>query len=48
MCFFDVILLSDIISPIGPKISDADTYVLIVHHPQYIINNMFQIAPYKN
>jgi len=28
MCYFDVILLSDVISSIGPKISDADTYVL--------------------
>ena len=27
MCYFDVILLSDVISSIGPKISDADTYV---------------------
>jgi len=26
MCYFDVILLSDVISSIGPKISDADTY----------------------
>jgi len=25
MCYFDVILLSDVISSIGPKISDADT-----------------------
>ena len=31
MCYFDVILLSDVISSIGPKISDADTYV----HPIY-------------
>jgi len=27
MCYFDVILLSDVISSIGPKISDAGTYV---------------------
>jgi len=26
MCYFDVILLSDVILSIGPKISDADTY----------------------
>jgi len=26
MCYFDVIELSDVISSIGPKISDADTY----------------------
>jgi len=26
MCYFDVILLIDVISSIGPKISDADTY----------------------
>jgi len=26
MCYFDVILLSDVISSIGPKISNADTY----------------------
>ena len=26
MCYIDVILLSDVISSIGPKISDADTY----------------------
>jgi len=26
MCYFDVNLLSDVISSIGPKISDADTY----------------------
>ena len=26
MCCFDVILLSDVISSIGPKISDADTF----------------------
>ena len=26
MCYFDVILLSDVISSIGPKLSDADTY----------------------
>jgi len=29
MCYFDVILLSDVISSIGPKLSDADTYVSI-------------------
>ena len=28
MCYFDVILLSDVISSIGPKISDADTFIL--------------------
>ena len=27
MCYFDFILLSDVISSIGPKISDADTFV---------------------
>jgi len=27
MFYFDVILLSDVISSIGPKISDADTYI---------------------
>jgi len=27
MCYFHVLLLSDVISSIGPKISDADTYV---------------------
>jgi len=27
MCYFDVILLSDVISSIGPKISDADTII---------------------
>ena len=27
MFYFDVILLSDVISSIGPKISDADTNV---------------------
>jgi len=27
MCYFDVVLLSDVISSIGPKVSDADTYV---------------------
>ena len=27
MCYFDVILLSDVVSSIGPKISDADTYM---------------------
>jgi len=27
MCYFDVILLSDVISSIGPKISDTDTYM---------------------
>jgi len=27
MCYFEVILLSDVISSIGPKISDADTNV---------------------
>jgi len=27
MCYFDVILLSDVISSIGPKISDADTNI---------------------
>ena len=26
MCYFDVILLTDVISSIGPKILDADTY----------------------
>jgi len=26
MCYFDVILLSDVISSIGPKFKDADTY----------------------
>ena len=26
MCYFNVILLSNVISSIGPKISDADTY----------------------
>jgi len=25
MCYYDVILLSNVISSIGPKISDADT-----------------------
>jgi hypothetical protein len=29
MCYFDVILLSDVISSIGPKISDTDTYMRI-------------------
>ena len=29
MCYFDVILLSDVISSIGPKISDADTLIVI-------------------
>jgi len=29
MCYFDVILLSDVISSIRPKISDADTYAKI-------------------
>ena len=28
MCYFDVILLNDVISSNVPKISDADTYVL--------------------
>jgi len=27
MCYFDVILLSDVISSIGPSILYADTYV---------------------
>ena len=26
MCYFDVILLNDVISSIGPKFSDTDTY----------------------
>jgi len=30
MCYFDVILLSDVMSSIGPKISDADTYINII------------------
>jgi len=30
MCYFDVILLSDVISSIGPKISDADTIMVYV------------------
>ena len=28
MCYCDIILLSDVISSIGPKISDADTFTL--------------------
>jgi len=30
MCYFDVILLSDVISSIGPKLSDADTFIIAV------------------
>jgi len=28
MCYFDVILLRDVISSIGPTISEADTYLI--------------------
>jgi len=41
--YFDVILLSDVISSIGPKLSDCDTYVSTVYrgmkfvHYSYII-----------
>ena len=33
MRFFDVILLSDVILSIGPKISDADPYIVVVARP---------------
>jgi len=35
MYYFDVILLSDVISSIGTKISDADTYINLSNNNVY-------------
>jgi len=37
MCYFDVILLSDVISSIGPKISDADIMITDIVYSNVIL-----------
>jgi len=44
MGYFDVIFLSDIISSIGPIISDADEYYLFIIFFQIFQNLAFQTA----
>ena len=36
MCYFDVILLSDVISSIGPKISDADIFIQLLFLSEFV------------